>query len=91
MSNVTRFPTDGLTRRKNSLGRYAVSCVVSDRFFKFCKVSSPTRGTGDLLIIDVMTGGYHGEEAKKICQLIVAREDLEAALSKVKPSPDHMR
>jgi hypothetical protein len=83
MSKVTRFPTDSMTRRKNRLGRYSVPCRVSDRWLQFKPVSNVFE-EGDVLWVDVMTDG--GDRKRKICSLAITREDLEAALSRVRPT-----
>ena len=81
---VTRFPINSDKRRKNSLGKYAVPCQVTDRFIRFHEESVGPSGARELLVLDVMTGGYD-DLGKKICQLIVSRGDLEEALARVKP------
>ena len=82
MAKVTRFPISGSKRRKNSLGKLAVPCQVSDRWLQFSKISSVLQD-GDFVTLEVKTGGY-SDRGRKLCELIVTREDLLAALENVK-------
>jgi hypothetical protein len=87
MSNVTRFPTSGLQRRKNRLGRHSVVCVVSGRWLQFGPVSRVVGGD-DFVTIDVMTGWPGQTQVSKLCQLMVTREDLYLALERIKGVED---
>jgi hypothetical protein len=83
MSKVTRFPMNSDKRRKNRLGRFAVPCRVTDRWLQFAPTSRGDHRT-QWMTIDVMTGGYD-DGNRKICQLIITREDLDEVLERVKP------
>lgn len=84
MSNLTKFPIGGFTRRKNSLGKFAVVCQVSDRWLDVAPKSADLQG-GEFITIDVRTGGYSGKgKGRKLTQIIVTREDLMKVLERVK-------
>lgn len=86
MSNVTKFPIGGFTRRKNRLGKFAVACQVSDRFLDIAPTSARLQG-GEFITIDVRTGAYDSnDKGRKLTQIIVTREDLMKALKSVKPN-----
>lgn len=85
MSKITKFPIGGFTRRKNKLGKFAVTCQVSDRWLDFAPTSAELQ-SGEFITIDVRTGGYSGKDKeRKLAQLIVTREDLMNVLERVKP------
>jgi hypothetical protein len=72
-------------RRKNRFGKLGVPCLVSSRWLKFNGESSLI-GAGEAIAVDVMTGDPR-EDARRICTLYVTREDLAAALKRVRPDP----
>ena len=81
-----KFPISFSQRRKNSLGPLCVECQVSGRRLQFSQNSTILQG-GEFISIDVMTQSLGDDEpAKKICGLIVTREDLELALKNIKPT-----
>ncbi|MEA5058978.1 hypothetical protein SDC9_153963 [bioreactor metagenome] len=81
---VTKFPITYSERRKNAMGPLCVECQVSGRYLQFHPNSSNTQ-KGEFITVDVMAMQTDEEKApKKICELIVTREDLLEALSHVK-------
>jgi hypothetical protein len=68
------------------LGDRAVQCYVSDRWLAFPPTSDVMNDGDDLIIVDVMTATIEGD-AKKLCELILVRADLERALKAVKSRP----
>lgn len=82
---MVRFPISYSQRRKNSLGPLCVECQVSGRRLQFSP-SSTVLSEGEFITVDVMTQSLSDDEpAKKICGLIVTREDLELALKSIFP------
>ena len=86
-----RHPDSFTQRRKNALGPLAVECQVSGRRLQFSPHSA-ILDRGEFITIDVVTVAdvdtETGEDAtrpKKICQLIVTRDELMNALSHVRP------
>ena len=74
MSNIKKFPITFTQRQKNERGKTSVSCQVSDRWLRFSE---------EFISLDVMTLGSD-EKEKKICELVVTREELVEALSNIK-------
>jgi hypothetical protein len=77
-----KFPITYRQRRKNELGPLVVECEVSSRFFRFSE-SSSLLNVGEFITIDVMTA--NGNRQRKICSLIVTRENMEKALRNIHP------
>ena len=78
---VTRFPIKGYQRWRNRLGKRAVPCNVTDRWLQFPERSDSMK-EGHFMFVYIMTMP-DGENARKICQLCVTKEDLLAALKEV--------
>lgn len=82
MSNIKKFPITLTQRQKNKRGKTSVSCQVSDRWLKFSEESTHLEG-GEFISLDVMTLGSD-EKERKICELVITREELLEALKNVK-------
>lgn len=82
-NTVIRIPINAMTRLKNKLGKGAVPCQVSDRWLKFPAESSGDWGEGAFIVLDVMTLDKN-EKQRKLCELVVTREDLLSAINSVK-------
>jgi len=82
MDKIKRIQIGSMTRRRNQLGRFAVPCMVSDRWNEFAPSSGGHFQDGEFIPIDVMTDT--SGNSRKICSLIVAREDLMRVLDLVK-------
>ena len=81
-NNLTKFPiTDG-QRIKNMQGEFSVPCEVSNRWISFGKTSSILKG-GEFIFADIMTLA-NDDKPRKICNLIITRENLLKVLSKIK-------
>ena len=78
---ITRFPIKGDQRWKNRLGKRAAACIVSMRWLQFPEKSTALRD-GHFMFVDVMTS-TDGNDARKLCQLCISKEDLLAALGEV--------
>jgi len=78
---VTRFPIKGYQRWRDRLGKRAVPCMITDRWFQFPEKSDNLKG-GHVMFVDVMTKP-DGENVRKLCQLSISKEDLLAALKEV--------
>lgn len=79
---IIPFPLDSLTRLKNRLGKGAVPCMVSDFWLRFPAESEGHFEAGEFIILSVMRR-EDDEHHKKICELVVTREDLLAAIQGV--------
>ena len=79
MADVKNFPVKGWQRWKNRLGQFAVPCIVSDRWLKFAERSELVGGE-HVVWVDVMTMP-DGENARKLCSLAIAKEDLMRVVS----------
>ena len=75
-----------LERRKDEMGPGFVPCIISDRWLQFPPTSSGNIVYGEMIEVFVMTNNSDGNP-KKICNMIIAREDLLKALENVK-NPD---
>ncbi len=84
MSDVTRFPNTWKQRHKNLLGKHSVPCMVSARWLRFVPESSAFESGEDFITVDVMTGFPGKTDVRKLCQLMILREDLNEVLRKVK-------
>lgn len=62
-------------RWKERHGDFAVPCIVSDRWIEFSAGGSTKLGAGDAMTIAIMTEA-NSAEPRKICELIITREDL---------------
>ena len=84
MGKVTRIPIKYMERKKNMMGKGYVPCQVSGRYFNVHTDSVVLQG-GEFVTIDVMTEETKDDNPKKICGLIVTKEDLLKALNEVTP------
>ncbi len=84
MSKVVKFPISFSQRKRNEKGKGYVPCEVSNRWLQFPENSGGIFSTGEYIEIDVMTLDQN-DQPKKICNLILTRENIERALSNVKP------
>lgn len=81
-SNVTTFPTTPHKRMARRLGARYVPCQVTDRYLEFPELSAGKFGGGEFIPIQVMT--LASGKPKRICEVILTREELEAALKACK-------
>ena len=84
--DIKRFPIGGFQRWRNALGKRAVPCIVSNRWFQFPENSDRFEDgdypDGDYMFVDVMTAA-DGQSHKKLCTLCISKADLLAALDEV--------
>jgi hypothetical protein len=73
-------------RMKKKLGDFAVPCMVSGRWIQFSTEGSAKFPDGEYIILNVMTRGAN-DRPKKLCELIVTREDLQDALDLIEKTP----
>lgn len=84
---IIKFPISFTQRRKNSLGPLTVECQISGRCLKFHEKSAVVHN-GEFITIDIISAQINDDKnPRKICELIVTREDLSEALKQVSP-PD---
>ena len=81
-----KFPITYSQRRKNALGPLCVECQVSGRRLQFSPDSSRLQG-GEFISLDVMTSQSASieEPPRKLCALVITREDLLEALNSIHP------
>ena len=83
---ITKFPITYSQRRKNINGPLCVECQVSGRTLQFHE-QSHVCASGEFITIDVMAMQMEDDKpARKICELIVTKEDLLDALNHVSPT-----
>ena len=82
---IVKMPITYAQRRKNMLGPLIVECEVSSRYLKFDKHSSISTN-GEFIHLDVMSNPSGDEgKSRKLCELIVTREDILEALKNIVP------
>ena len=81
--NVIKLPIKYTQILKNKRGKYAVNCLLTDRWIKFAD-TSVRLDAGEAIILDVMEADADGNDVK-VCQLVVTREELLEVLGRVKP------
>jgi hypothetical protein len=87
MGKVVHFPVTTSQRIRNERGPLYVPCQVSERWIQFPEQSSGPYEGGEFIFIDIMTNGSN-DKPRKLCDLVVTREDLLEALENVKtPEP----
>jgi hypothetical protein len=73
-------------RWRRQHGDFAVPCVVSGRWLEFSQRGTTRIDVGEVLTVSVMTDGS-GDRPRKLCELMVTREDLINVLGLIeKPS-----
>jgi len=83
---MKRFPITGMQRHKNIMGPRCVECQVSGRYLQFHE-NSALVSTEEFITVDVMPMlEDYDKPSKRICQLIIKREDLMNALAHVTPT-----
>ena len=96
-NKVTKIPITEHQRIRNIQGEYSVPCEISERWILFGKTSSKLKG-GEFIFADIMTNTEEIPGLKisvapskdpkckprKICNLIITRENLLKVLSKIK-------
>jgi hypothetical protein len=81
-NKVKRIPVSWKQRWRNRMGDRAVQCQVSDRWIEFPEYSAESDGE-QWMIVHVMTTGSD-ERPRRLCELVLAREDIEYALDHVR-------
>ena len=83
---ITKFPITRSERRKNMVGPLNVECLVSGRYLCFHEKSAVLQD-GEFITVDVMAMQMDEDKpSKKICELIITREDLMNALKHISPN-----
>ena len=80
---VARLPIKWYTRLKNKLGKGAVPCMVSGRWLQFPAESGGFFQEREYIVMNVMTTDVNDKD-RKLCELVVTREDLLDAINSVK-------
>jgi hypothetical protein len=83
-NKVIRIPIRWKQRWRNRMGDRAVQCQVSNRWIQFPEGSSRNQGE-DWMLVYVMTLDAN-EKPRKLCELVVTRQDILHALEHVAQS-----
>jgi len=75
-----------MSRDKKQKGRLAVRCIVSDRWLSFPAKTETKLQQGEPVVVNVMTRSQN-DKPKKICELILFREELEDTLRMIHYEP----
>jgi hypothetical protein len=81
---IVRLPVSWVQRWRNKCGKRGVPCIVSGRWLEFGERGQGPYQEGEYIDMDVMTDSGEGK-VRKICSLVVTREDLVRAISNVAP------
>jgi hypothetical protein len=79
------MPNNWKSRWKKKHGDFTVPCVVTGRWLEFSQGGSTRIEAGEVLSLAVMTEGS-GEGPKKLCELMVTREDILDVLALIERS-----
>lgn len=82
---MIKFPISYSQRRKNIMGPLAVECQVSGRYLQFHENSAMV-DSSEFITVDVMTMPDSDQRTRKLCELIITREELLEALKHITPS-----
>ncbi len=82
-NKVIKFPISRSNCHKNKMGNGYVPCMVSDRWIQFPKKSAGHFEGGEFIEISIMTHSYTKDEPRKLCDMIVTREDLLRAINAI--------
>lgn len=74
------MPPNGRKRPRGS--SLSVRCIISDRWLSFPAQVEASLQCGEVMTVNVMTRGAKGKP-RKICELIVTREDLLDTLEQI--------
>lgn len=83
VDNITPFPIPSWERRKNTLGSLKVECVVSQRMLSF-DAKATALNLGTVVSVDVLTMPEGNRKPRKLCSLMLTKEDLQRALDSIK-------
>jgi len=77
-NKIIHIPISYKQRKLNQMGEGYVPCEVSSRWIQF-----PKEANENYIPIDIMTIGEN-EKPKKICEMIVSKENLIKAINSIK-------
>lgn len=80
MSEVIKIPISYSERKKNEMGKGYVPCQISTRYLRLKRID--VVGDDDWISLDVMTENDNHEH-KKICEMIISKEDLYTAIKEI--------
>lgn len=80
MSEVIKIPISYSERKKNEMGKGYVPCQISTRYLRVKGID--VVGDEDWISLDVMTENDNHEH-KKICEMIISKEDLYTAIKEI--------
>ena len=85
-SQVASVADNWHKRIKRKLGDFAVPCMVTERWIQVSTGGSSKQPEGEYITLWVMTRGAD-DQPRKLCELIVTREDLQGALDLIEKTP----
>ena len=77
-NNVIRYPFRGDAAKRENRKKRRVPCEVSPRWLQFQRIDH--HKNEDYISVDVMTG-VPGEQERKICELVLRKDDLLSVLA----------
>jgi hypothetical protein len=84
---IKHFPRGVERRDRLNVRKYRVPCQVSDRWLQFPQTAAAL-SSGDFMTIDVMTLGGD-EKERKICELVLTKQDLIRMIEQVTTSAEY--
>jgi hypothetical protein len=82
---LIRLPVTRERKKRNMFGPYYVPCMVSSRYMLFPNKSGGHFNEGEYIDLSIMTETDDGK-SKKLCELIVTREDILRAINSIRES-----
>ena len=85
---VIKFPITRHQRRKNQLGPLSLECEISGRLVHFYEKLNKCKG-GEFIFLEVFPAQDSenpNKKSRRICELVLTREDLLKALEHISPS-----
>ncbi|ODA33360.1 hypothetical protein A6X21_18880 [Planctopirus hydrillae] len=72
-------------RWRKEHGDFAIPCIVSERYLQFSDSGTQRIGAGEVITLSVMTDASE-KGPKKLCELIITREELTRVLELIEPA-----
>lgn len=78
---IKNFPQGAERRNRLNQVNFRVPCQVSERWLQFPETATPLNN-GDFMVVNVMTKNSE-EKDRKICELVLTKQDLLKMLEQV--------
>lgn len=79
---IKPIPIEEWRRTCSTRGPYSVSCILSDRWFRFAARSDRFE-MGSVVWVDVLTDAGIGRHARRLCSLAITKEGLRQVLDRI--------